>query len=434
MVTATAESACPVTQVSAAGPPQRVIFVNRYFFPDNSATSQMLSDLSFALARSGHAIHVICSRQRYDDAHARLPGTEQLHGVHVHRVRAARFGRARLVGRTVDYLTFLMAASMKLLVVLRRGDIVVAMTDPPMMSVFIAQVATLRKALVVNWLQDIFPEVAEKVGIRGMPVWFMSGLRRMRNLSLRSARLNVVISPRMAAYVVAEGVNAASVTVIANWADHEGPRGNAARLSAMRARLGSGKEFVVSYSGNLGRAHDYRTILEAGTLLATDPGVSFLMIGGGAGMQSLAAEAAKRGLGNFRFIGYQPREQLGDSLAVADVHLVSLRPELEGLIMPSKLYGIMAAGRPAIFVGDPEGETAHVLSTYQCGSAVKWGDSAALVREIRRLRESPALCAAMGERAHAAFAGQYSLPIAAARWLDALASASASQRLPGRAV
>jgi len=139
---------------------KRVIFLNRFFFPDHSATSQILTDLAFHLAKSGIETHVITSRQLYDDPDARLPPEEILRDVHIHRVLTTHFGRSTLWGRGIDYLSYYFSTSQCLFALASRDDIVIAMTDPPLISVFASRAVRRRNALLVNWLQDIYPEVA----------------------------------------------------------------------------------------------------------------------------------------------------------------------------------------------------------------------------------------------------------------------------------
>ena len=135
----------------------RVIFVNRYFSPDHSATSQVLSDLTFHLAAIGHDVHAVTSRQLYDDSRAVLLESENIKGVQVHRVASTRFGRGALSGRALDYLSFYRSVRRSLREIAHAGDIVVAKTDPPLLSVALASVARQRRARLVNWLQDIYP-------------------------------------------------------------------------------------------------------------------------------------------------------------------------------------------------------------------------------------------------------------------------------------
>src|SRR5512140_1118252 len=162
----------------------RIIFLNRYFYPDHSATSQMLSDLAFFLAGAGHEVCVVTSRQRYDDAGAVLPARERIDGVEVHRVRTTRFGRDNLVGRAADYATFYLAAGWRLWRIARVGDVVVAKTDPPLISVVASVVARWRRAPLVNWVQDVFPEVAEALGVRALKGPQAALLRWLRNRAL----------------------------------------------------------------------------------------------------------------------------------------------------------------------------------------------------------------------------------------------------------
>ena len=253
-----------MTDLKPTAVPRRLIFLNRYFYPDHSATSQMLSDLAFALAAEGDKVAVITSRQRYDAPEVRLPARETLQGVEVLRVWTSRFGRHALGGRAIDYLTFYLSAAWRLWRLARAGDIVIAKTDPPMLSVIAAPIARLRRAELVTWLQDLFPEVAEAldvgggVGKAGYPI-----LRRLRNASLHAATTNVVIGDRMAACLFAQGLDETQVATIPNWADYEAIRPVAPQTNALRGTWGLGNAFVVGYSGNLGRAHEIATLLDA---------------------------------------------------------------------------------------------------------------------------------------------------------------------------
>jgi hypothetical protein len=259
-----------------------MFFVNRYFYPDESATAQLLADLAFGLAAAGAEVHVICCRQRYTDEAASLPGRETIRGVSVHRLWTTRFGRDRLLGRAVDYASFYLTCAGFLLLRLRRGDLVVAKTDPPLISVIAAFAARWRRAVLVNWLQDVFPEVASALGANPLPAPLDRLLRRLRNASLRQAAVNVVLGERMRDYVVAQGVAAGQIEVIENWADTAEMRVLSPAHSALRAHQGLQDRFVVGYSGNLGRAHEYQTLLGAAMLLSHDPGIVSRRAGAGA--------------------------------------------------------------------------------------------------------------------------------------------------------
>ena len=366
-----------------------VVFVNRYFHPDHSATSQIASDLAFHLAARGWDVTAVTSRQRYDDAGARLQ-SDVVRGVRIIRVWSTRFGRAGLAGRAIDYLSFYVSAFFTLLH--HRASTVVAMTDPPLTSV-LAAIAAKR---VVNWVQDLFPEVAESLGIRAPRF-----LRKLRDWSLRRARANVVLGELMAARVP-------KPIIIHNFADAD---------LAPQPRP-HGDAFVVGYSGNLGRAHEFETIMGAMQRL---PDVRFLFTGGGAQLDDVKRAAGP----NASFRPYAPREQLSASLSAADVHLVSLKPSLEGLVLPSKFYGVLAVGRPVIFVGARDGELARIIDEHRCGVVVEMGDVDGLTSAIRSLANDREEAAAMGHRGRELYLTHYAPHHAFAAWERVLMGAEA---------
>ena len=409
----------------------KIVFVNRYFHPDQSATSQLLTDLARGLAARGFDVHVISSRQLYEAAGTRLPSAETIFGIRVHRVATTRFGRHHLAGRALDYASFYTASAVALLCLLRRGDVLVAKTDPPLMSILAAPLAKARRAVLINWQQDVFPEVASQLGANPLPRWLDRALKRLRDASLRAASMNVLIGDRMQEYLLSRGIPASKLCVIANWADSDAIRPKATAASALRARLGLGKSFVACYSGNLGRAHEFETLLGAARALQAQREFIFLIIGSGAKMNALREQVAALALENFRFLPHQPRDTLEDSLAAADVHLVSLLPALEGLIVPSKLYGILAAGRPSIFIGDACGEVARTVGRARCGRVVRISDSAALAATLRDLEAAPAELAEMGARARHLLARHYSLRGALERWIALIEGAHTRRNRAG---
>jgi colanic acid biosynthesis glycosyl transferase WcaI len=396
----------------------RLYFVNRYFYPDESATSQLLSDLAFSLVPHGYEVHILCSRQLYGAAGAKLPTLEIIRGVVVHRLWTTRFGRHRLLGRAIDYGSFYVSCAVALMRQLRRCDVVVAKTDPPLISVVVAAVARFKHPVLINWLQDLFPEVATQLRANPLPASLDRWLRQLRDASLRAATVNVVLGGRMRDYLIARGVPAQKIQVIENWADVLAPK--TTDDSLLRTRLGFQQAFVVGYSGNLGRAHEYATLLGAAEALRGEPHIVFLMIGGGTQMEALQSQVALRQLPNVHFLPYQPRDGLGDSLAAADVHLVSLIPTLEGLIVPSKFYGVLAAARPVVFIGDPDGELARIIRQSGCGLIVGAGDSDALVQVIQRLKNETSERQAMGAAARQLLCARFSTQRALAAWSELL--------------
>ncbi len=393
----------------------KLIFLNRYYYPDHSATSQLLADLTRHLAARGLEIHVVTSRQLYNNPAAALPAQDRLEQVVIHRLTTSRCGRGGLWGRALDYVTFYIQAVRRMARLIEPGDLVVAETDPPLISVCAALVCRWRHGRLINWIQDLFPEVAAALGVGGEGLGYRL-LKALRNWSLRTAVYNVVLGDRMRDRLVAEGVHPERIGVIPNWADGDALRPVAHAANPLRATWELENRFVVGYSGNMGRAHEFDTLLQAADLLRDIPQIVFLLIGDGAQRDRLIAEATRRGLPQIRFQPYQPREQLAVSLGVADVHLVSLAPPLEGLIVPSKFYGIAAAGRPTIFIGDERGEVASILKRHRCGLTVRVGDAERLAACILELSRTPARTQEMGHQARRAFRKRWDKPLAFAAW------------------
>ena len=394
-----------------------IVFVNRFAHPDHSATSQVLSDLAAVMVERGLPVAMVASRQRYDDPAARLPARESWRGVEIHRIWTSQFGRGHLIGRALDYLTFYLSLPAALWRVLGSGDVVVAKTDPPLVGLLVAVVAKLRGASLVNWLQDVFPEVAVSLGQPRLPKAMVRVLKWLRNRTLRQASMNVVIGSRMGEYLVSQGVDKSRVRVIPNWAHEEVIQPMPTGSSNLRRRQGLLQDdFVVAYSGNLGRAHDINTLYDAAEQLRTHADVVFLVIGGGYGYQRLRVRAEAAGLHTMRFLPYQKLGDLSDSMAAADLHLVSLLPELEGLIVPSKFYGIAAASRAVGFIGDPDGELSRLIAEGECGFSISPGRGDLLAGAIEDLKSDPERCRDSGVRARVMLDRKLSRNSAHADW------------------
>lgn len=392
----------------------RVIFVNRVFAPDESATAQLLGDLAGALATRGWKVEVITA----------TPGPTAVAGVTVHRVGAEReWGVGGRLGR---YGAFLWAARRALRHLARPGDLVVLKTDPPLLAVVCTGPARRRGARVVQWLQDIYPEIltAHAGAWTAAP---LAPLRGLRNRAWRASARCLVVGAEMRAPVVAAGVPPSRLAVLPNWAPRElDAPAPAAAVATTRAAWGVADRFVVAYSGNLGRVHEFATVLAAAAALADLPEVVFLFIGGGARTAEVRVAARTRGLDNVRFLPAQPRAGLAATLAAADVHLVTLRPEFAALVSPSKLAGALAAGRPVAFVGPGDGAVARLLRDEACGAAIAAGEGAALAAVLRQWRADAAGRADRGQAARAAYERHFTLAAAVADWERQLRLAAAS--------
>lgn len=399
----------------------KIVLINRYFHPDQSATSRIVSSLAFALASQGMSVTALASRSLHDGSGPDLPAAEQVDGVDIRRLPTTGFGRARIVGRAIDYGTFHAAAAGWLARNVHRGDICVLCTDPPMLSASAVLPIRLRGGRVVNWIMDLFPEAATELGVLPRGAASRAALA-VRDWSLRRADLTLCPIQAMTEHLTDRLGARSRIATVHHWTDDAEIRPVEPAGNRLRAEWGLEGKFVVGYSGNFGRAHEFSTILAAADALRDDERIRFLMVGAGQQKAAVEREARRLALPNLQFQPFQPVDRLAESLGAADVHLVSLRPTLEHCIVPSKLYGILAAGRPAIFIGDPAGEVATVLRTGGCGSAVAPGDVDGLVQRIRALHENPDACRQQGRNALAILRDRFSRDAGVARWRAAVAA------------
>jgi colanic acid biosynthesis glycosyl transferase WcaI len=391
----------------------RVILVNRFFPPDEAPTAQLLADLAAHLVRAKMVPTIIAGRSRHATS-GRSPADG---GFVIRRVWTGTLSLPGILGRACEYLSFAILASRQLRKEIRRDDLVVVKTDPPLMSIIVGAIARRRGAHVVNWCQDLFPEIAAAVGIPLTRGYIGSGLKAWRLREQKRAALNVAICDSMAARLRADGVPAERVTVIPNWAgggsivpvDHKANR--------WREEHGFRDRYVIGYSGNLGRVHDPRPIFGLMQRMVGNPDLLFAIIGGGTGNVTLQRMVERAGLQNVRFLPYQPQHRVAESLSAIDLHLVSLRAACEGLSFPSKLIGVFAAGRPVLFVGDPAGEVAAVVRASGAGLALDGTDPEALERAANTLRTEGA---ARGRAGRRFFEQRFSKDLALSSWLACL--------------
>lgn len=398
----------------------RVLAVNQFYAPDISATSQLLTQLCEDLARGGADVTVLASRGGYLGG-GKLAAHEQRSGVRVVRPWSSSLGKATIAHRLADYLSF-WTTSIATLAAERKPEVVLALTTPPMIAAGAAAVCVARRIPLVTWVQDVYPEVAAAFGVLSERHPGYRLLAAAAAATHRVARFTVALSPAMAARLRQQGQRAERIRVIENWADGQAIRPVPHALNRLRSEQGWQGRFVVMYSGNLGVGHDVATLLGAARRLASRvPRILFAFVGQGA--RRAEAVALAQGLDNVSFLPYQPADRLAESLSAADVHLSSLRSGLEGLLVPSKLYGVLAAGRPLFHVGPPGCELSRVIREHDIGWTGEPGSDAALAAAIAAAAADPGWVAERGTRARALLESRWDRPLAVERWRALLAEA-----------
>ena len=413
----------------------RLVFINRFFYPDGSATALMLADLVEGLAPLRLEMHVITGRAAHTPGASGAAADFPAARLSVTRLPHLGAGHQSIAGRLVNFAVFYAALIVAGFARIRRGDIVICLTDPPLVGILAALLAHLKGAQLIHWVQDIYPETATRLGYGSPTHPAIRLVTKLRDWAWRRASANVVIGDRMGEFLRERAAPARRVCVIPNWADEAALSPLPAEDNPLRSQWGFSPEtIVVGYSGNLGRAHDASTMLGAAAIFAAqpDPAVSFLFIGGGAKHALLAsADTDARLTGIITTRPYRPRGELRHSLAVPDIHWLSLEPELEGLIVPSKFYGAAAAGRPVIFIGDPRGEISALISDANCGASFAKGDAAGVAEYLQRLACDAQLRQRLGANAREYCLAHLSRGRRMAQWQSLIKAVATTDGLPG---
>lgn len=399
--------------------PLRVCILNQPFHPDVVATAQIAKDLADALTDRGHHVVAVASRSIYGRSGAALPRLEAFDGVEIHRVGAARFGRRSTLGRMLDFAGYYIRALGKGLR-LKRFDVVICLTTPPYIALVGLLIRRLRGGRVVYWLMDVYPDVMVAHGMLREGSLLHRLLRRLHHFALRRVDATIALGRCMRDRLLAQGAPPERVHVVPVWPVAESPAAsNPADRNPYRQEWGvddpapeqtvppatpspvshehGGERMLVMYSGNFGLAHDVHTFLDAARRLREEDAIRFAFVGGGKRKAEVEAFVREHDLPNCIVADYQPRQRLGDLLAAADVHLVSMIPAWSGLVSPSKFYGAAGVGRPVVFIGPADSEIARTIEETGCGERVEPGDSEGLARLLRDLAADPDRRHRMGE-------------------------------------
>jgi glycosyltransferase involved in cell wall biosynthesis len=407
----------------------RILLLNEYFPPDTGATAQMAAAVVEALAER-HEVTVLCGRPSYDPSE-RHPFYLFRRGrwgkAVVERVGSTTFRRYRMLPRVGNYLSYVGLASLRALAV--RADLIVAMTDPPFGGIVGAFIAWLKRRPFVYNLRDLYPEMALFGGVV-RPVWWLGVWEKLHRWALGRARRIIVLGEDARERLLAKGIEGSRVVVVRDgacpsaagqaWVTQPlrelsdfgssmgsiGPQKSGMDRPGMTQdhpvtqQIRDGFSFVVLHAGNLGFSGAWETIIAAARLLDHE-GVGFVFVGEGSLRRQL--EASARDVDGIRFHSFQPPEQVPYVLAAGDLHLVTVKRGLEGVVVPSKLYSSLAAGRPVLVLAPEESDAARVVRQTGCGVVVDPDNPGAVASVIRELTRDRERLARMGEQAlHAA--------------------------------
>ncbi len=378
----------------------KILLLNQFFWPDSSATSLMLTDLARALADQGHEVYAISAEGGYAQS-----DKNSAPAVHRHYVKALPFVRGKL-GRLLSYCSFYVAACWRALT-MPKVDVVLTLTTPPLLSLLGNAMKLLRGSRHYIWEMDMYPDVAVDCdylaagGFTDRLTGFLADWSRRRSDGI------LALGECMRERLLARGTPAEKIHVAYTWAD--------SRSIDVLPFQGDQDRLTVLYSGNLGLAHDLDTVTGALRELRDDPRFRFVFVGSGARRAELAAFVEREHIPSVELRPYVPTAKLSESLALGDIGLVTQRDSCWGTVVPSKMYGLLAAGRPVLFVGPALALPARIIRRFECGWHVPVGAVDDLATLLRRLAAHPEEIHEAGNRARQALLDYFDLPAGVAR-------------------
>ena len=404
----------------------RLLIITQFYPPDYAATGQLIQELATQLGKENIQVNVFTGQPGYAFTQQKAPALERQAQVNIQRSRTSQLWSQRIRGKAVNGILFSLRAGLHLLKVARKNDIVLLTTAPPFLAV-VGYVANLLLGVdYVCLVYDLYPDAAVELNIISESHFIVKLWNKINSLVWQRSKKVVVLSETMKARIIAKHPEISSkISVIHNWADADWIKPLNKQQNWFARQHGIDKKFTVLYSGNLGRCHDLDTILEAIKLLKDQP-VQFVFIGAGTKHELCRQTAKELNLNHCIFLPYQDRENLPYSLTACDLALVTIAPGLEGVVVPSKLYGIMAAGRAIAAVCEPHSYLRSLISDAQCGAYFDNDCSESLAEFILTLASNPDLAIKMGEAGRKYMENNFTPKIISRQYTEVLEPVSVS--------
>ena len=355
----------------------KILLLNQCFYPDVVSTAQHLTDLATALSSRGHEVAVVTSDRGYDDPRVRFKRRECWKGIEIIRIPSLSFGKQGRWRRVFNFGSFMLVCSLRLLT-LRRFDLTIALTSPPLISFLAALFVKLKGGRFCFWVMDLNPDEAIAAGWLAERSFTSRLLQRLLRYSFNVATHTIVLDRFMKERVVAKGVDPERVTIVPPWSHDDTVEYSETGREAFRRRHGLSDKFVVMYSGNHSPCHPLDTLLGAARALETQSGIIFYFVGGG----SEQVKVRDAGLSNVKCLPYQPLDELSNSLSAADLHVVVMGEEFVGIVHPCKVYNILAVGAPALYLGPEPSHVTDIASQHGTFFRARHGEVDAVVATI----------------------------------------------------
>ncbi|MBR8827051.1 MAG: glycosyltransferase family 4 protein [Gomphosphaeria aponina SAG 52.96 = DSM 107014] len=378
---------------------KKLTIITQFYPPDYAATGQLIAELASELSKLGVQVDIFTGQPGYvfDQEKKHSPPKYEMVGqVWVQRTRTSRLWPGRIRGRAFNGLFFTLRAGIHLLKPKNRPDVLLLTTEPPYLPILGYIVNFFLHIKYISLIYDIYPDVAVELKVVSQDNWVVVLWKWLNSQVWKRAERIIVLSATMKERVAAQytGITA-KLSVIHSWANPAEIKPMNKEENWFAKEFNLVDKFTVLYSGNLGRCHDLETILRVVAKLK-DESINFVFIGHGVKLQFCQAQVKELGITNCQFLPYQDKSVLPYSLTACDLSLVSVERGTEGLVAPSKLYGILAAGKPVAVVCSPGCYLREMLAEAGCGEGFDNGDDEGLANFIRRLAADSELVKSLG--------------------------------------
>lgn len=397
----------------------KILLINQCFYPDMASSSQHLTDLALGLIRGGHKVTVLTGKLSYNDRRVSYPKREIWKGISIIRISSTGLGKSSRWRRTADFGTFMLCCFLKLLI-MPSYDAVVALTSPPLISVLAALFVRLKGGRLYFWVMDLNPDEAIAAGWLRESSLAARLLSKMLTSGAKKTTKLIALDRFMKERLTKKGIREERIAVIPPWSHDDYAFYSREGRTAFRSAHGLTDKFVVMYAGNHSPCHPLDTLIEAASRLASHPDIHFCFIGGGSEYIKLQELAGERALSNISFLPYQPLHSLAGAISSADLHIVVMGDAFTGIVHPCKIYNILAAGIPFLYIGPPEshiGDIVASLNGTDMAHSVRHGDVDSAIGKIMLARRTGP---AVQPFAYSGLAEQYSMHTLLTRLITAL--------------
>jgi len=400
---------------------RKILVIEQNFYPEVAAAGQLLLDLCEDLARAGYQVKVITGNPKeLFQKKIKISKRENYRGVEIIRLKSTALSKYNVAGRVINYLTFHLSIFFHI-IFSKRPDLVLVLSNPPFISLHGLILKIFKKCKVIYNVQDLFPDLAVELGkLRNKPFIFI--LKTLSKYIIRKMDKVIVVGEYMERKIredILKDIEADHIVTIHNWADGEKLKVIDKKDIYFKKDWGLEDKFIILYSGNIGYLHEFDTIISAAEDIQNKgyKEIVFVFIGEGIKKEYIRKKAEEKGLDNILFFPYQPRDKLTYSLGSADISLVTLEEGFEGMVVPSKIYGILASGRPVIGVAGKESEIIEIIREGECGRVVKIGDYMTFSEAIIEYYKNPQKCIKEGMSGRKYFEKNFDRKIATRKYI-----------------